>query len=116
MQASCSSQLVLVEEELHMERAVCRNSNWIKLMRYGKALVWQFLSLLWMMAPHSHAVTMFRIDSGWVLGKVYSLEGKGMCRRKGSGQLNKLLEFKKQVDNALRCVRDVIVVWSCVEP
>lgn len=26
-------------------------------------------------ASHSHAVTMFRIGSGWVLGKVYSLEG-----------------------------------------
>jgi len=54
--------------------------------------------------PEGTACSCVRGGSGWVLGKGYSPETVWALAQapQGSGHCPKLLEFKKQLDNALR--------------
>lgn len=103
-----------------MERAVCRNTGLSSCVAekhwFGSS------SLCLGSCLSQHAVRMFRIGSGWVLRKGYSLEGRLWNSLELEGRLWNSLpkavdsstnyQSSRSLDSALRCVLMCDLVWS----
>lgn len=93
-----------------MERAVCRNSGLSSCVAEKHWFGSSFLCLGSCLSQH--AVRMFRIGSGWVLRKGYSLEGRLWNSLPKAVDSSTNYQSSRSLDSALRCVLMCDLVWS----